>query len=45
MTVVGIATSAEGAMAAVREQHPDLVLMDLGLPDQDGIELGQGHPR
>jgi two-component system nitrate/nitrite response regulator NarL len=41
MTLVGIATTAEQALPAVREHRPDLVLMDVGLPDQDGIALGR----
>lgn len=41
MTLVDIATSAGQAMPAVREQRPDLVLVDVGLPDQDGIALGR----
>jgi two-component system nitrate/nitrite response regulator NarL len=41
MTLVGIAMSAEEALPAVREQRPDLVLVDVGLPDQDGISLGR----
>lgn len=41
MTLVDIATSAGQALPAVREQRPDLVLVDLGLPDQDGIDLGR----
>lgn len=41
MTLVDIATSAGEALPAVREMRPDLVLMDVGLPDQDGIALGR----
>jgi two-component system nitrate/nitrite response regulator NarL len=41
MTLVGIAATAEQALPIVREQRPDLVLMDVGLPDHDGIALGR----
>lgn len=41
MTLVAISTNADDAMSAVREHRPDLVLMDVGLPGQDGIELGR----
>jgi len=41
MALVDIATSASQGLHAVREQRPDLVLVDVGLPDQDGISLGR----
>lgn len=31
-------TAAQG-LAAVRRQRPDLVILDLGLPDRDGLEI------
>lgn len=34
-----IATTGEAALAAAREQHPDLVLLDLMLPDRPGTEV------
>jgi two-component system nitrate/nitrite response regulator NarL len=41
MTLVAISTNADDAMSAVREHRPELVLMDVGLPGSDGIELGR----
>lgn len=40
MEVVGIAMSEVEAMEAVREHNPDIVIMDLGLPDSNGIDVG-----
>jgi two-component system KDP operon response regulator KdpE len=31
------ASSGQGALRAVTEEHPDLVVLDLGLPDIDGV--------
>ncbi|SFU08978.1 Response regulator receiver domain-containing protein [Geodermatophilus amargosae] len=36
--VVGTAESGESCLTAVRALHPDLVLMDVGLPGIDGME-------
>ena len=38
LEVVGEAEDAAGAIAAARELQPDLVLMDVNLPDGSGIE-------
>lgn len=36
---VAVASSASAALAAAREQRPDAVVSDLGMPDCDGLEL------
>jgi two-component system KDP operon response regulator KdpE len=33
------ATNGEEALSAVAAEHPDLVILDLGLPDIDGVEV------
>lgn len=33
------ADTGASAMAMVREAHPDLLILDLGLPDMDGVEV------
>ncbi len=40
MSVLGVYTTAEAGLAGAREHRPDLVLLDLGLPDRPGLELG-----
>jgi DNA-binding NarL/FixJ family response regulator len=37
--VVGEAEDGEGALAAVERLHPELVLLDVQLPDIDGFEV------
>ncbi|MFL5797625.1 MAG: response regulator transcription factor [Actinomycetota bacterium] len=39
--VVGEASDGAGAIAAARELRPDLVLLDIGLPDMDGIRVAE----
>lgn len=39
--VVGIVGSGEEALRAVRRLSPDLVLIDIGLPDQSGLVVGR----
>jgi two-component system, chemotaxis family, chemotaxis protein CheY len=40
-TVCGEAENGESAVKKFRELKPDLVLLDLALPDVDGIEVGR----
>lgn len=51
-TVVGTAADGAAALRTCREQHPDVVLMDVRMPGMDGIEAtrqltlsGTGGPR
>jgi two-component system KDP operon response regulator KdpE len=37
--VVVTATTGAEALAAAKTEHPDLVILDLGLPDLDGVEV------
>ena len=39
MTVVAEAGTAREAVQIVAERHPDLVVVDISLPDKSGIEL------
>jgi two-component system, NarL family, response regulator LiaR len=39
--VVGIAATAREAISSARELRPDVVLMDVLLPDQDGVSAGR----
>jgi DNA-binding NarL/FixJ family response regulator len=49
--VVGEAAGTQEALATAALLDPDAVLLDVGLPDGDGLELadrlcdGRGHPR
>ncbi len=39
LEVMGAARDGAGALELIREHNPDVVLLDLGLPDLDGIEV------
>jgi two-component system KDP operon response regulator KdpE len=39
---VDVAASGEEALDMVRRQHPDVVILDLGLPGIDGVRVAQG---
>jgi DNA-binding NarL/FixJ family response regulator len=39
--VVGEADDAESAVAAARRLRPDVVLLDIQLPDADGVEVSR----
>ena len=40
--VVGVADDGTSGLAAARSLRPDLVLLDIGLPDIDGFEVARG---
>jgi len=39
---VVVASSGQGALAAAADRPPDLIVLDLGLPDLDGVEVIHG---
>ncbi len=41
VTVVATAATAEAGLAAAHEHRPEGALVDIGLPDRDGAELGR----
>jgi DNA-binding NarL/FixJ family response regulator len=41
MEVEGIATTAEEGLRRARAAKPDVILLDIGLPDRSGLSLGQ----
>src|SRR3970040_1889233 len=43
--VVGAARTGEEALQMARDTQPDVVLMDINLPDMDGIEVTAGMVR
>ncbi|MEZ4575999.1 MAG: response regulator transcription factor [Vampirovibrionales bacterium] len=36
--VIGEASDGQSAVSQIRQMRPDVVLMDIGLPEMDGIE-------
>lgn len=41
LSVIGEAADGSSGLAAARRLRPDLVLLDIGLPDVDGFEVAQ----
>jgi len=41
MSVAGVVSTGEDAVAEVRRSRPDVILMDVSLPDQSGLAAGQ----
>jgi two-component system nitrate/nitrite response regulator NarL len=41
MEILAVASSVEEGLASARREHPDVVLIDLGVPDGSGISLGR----
>jgi DNA-binding NarL/FixJ family response regulator len=41
VVVVGVATTGQEAIEAARRNRPDVVLLDLGLPDLSGLPVGR----
>jgi DNA-binding NarL/FixJ family response regulator len=41
MSVLGVYATAEEGLAGAHEHRPDMVLLDLGLPDRPGLDLGK----
>lgn len=41
MEMLGVARSGREALELFRRERPDLLMLDLGLPDMNGIELGR----
>lgn len=39
LSVIGICKTGAAALEQIREQEPDVVLLDINLPDTDGMEL------
>jgi DNA-binding NarL/FixJ family response regulator len=41
LTVIGEAGDGQSALAMTQELHPDVIVMDIEIPNQDGIALSQ----
>ena len=44
-TIVGEAVDGASALTAVRELHPEVVLLDVQLPDTDGFAVAASWPK
>ena len=45
MEIVGEADTASGALEEARRVKPDVILMDIGLPDMSGIDATRGSTK
>ena len=43
--VIGEATNGRQAVALARESCPDVAVLDISMPDLDGLQAGQPDPR
>jgi DNA-binding NarL/FixJ family response regulator len=41
ISVVGMASSGNQAMDQIRQQRPEVALVDIGMPDKDGLDVTQ----
>ena len=41
MEAVGVVTSGRAALAYLEDDRPDVILLDLGLPDRSGLAVGR----
>ena len=41
MEAVGVVTTGRAALAFLEDDRPDVILLDLGLPDRSGLAVGR----